>query len=307
VIRWAPGAEYEPGGSVVVDMTTNGPTSTKRSVLDSVEPVHTYEGAGFGVFRPFPQQRFEFLDPFLLLDEMEPRTLAPGEAKGAPDHPHRGFETVTYILEGEFEHLDSAGNHGRITPGDVQWMTAGAGIVHSEMPSTKLQSEGGSLHGFQLWVNLPAADKMIRPRYQSLTASEIPVVEGDGWKARVISGSLAGVDGLASTHTPVTYAHVTVEPGRTATFEFPEDQNVGTYVFRGGERRFTAWRREAGAVSLEAGADEALEVLVMAGRPLGEPVARYGPFVMNTRQQLVDAVDDFNAGRMGTIVAEGRA
>jgi redox-sensitive bicupin YhaK (pirin superfamily) len=281
--------------------------SQGRPVLGSVEPIHTYEGAGFGVYRPFPQAAFEFLDPFLLLDEMEPRTLAPGEAKGAPDHPHRGFETVTYILEGEFEHLDSAGNHGRITPGDVQWMTAGAGIVHSEMPSTTLQREGGSLHGFQLWVNLPAADKMIRPRYQSLTAAEIPVAHGDGWTARVISGSLGGVDGAARTHTPVTYAHVTVDAGRTATLDFPADQNVGAYVFRGDERRFVAWRAAPGAVELRARDDQPLDVLLMAGKPLNEPVARYGPFVMNTRQQLVDAVEDFNAGRMGTITAEGRA
>jgi quercetin 2,3-dioxygenase len=287
-------------------MTTNG-VRTPRSVLDSVEPVHTYEGAGFGVHRPFPQAALELLDPFLLLDEMEPRTLAPGEAKGAPDHPHRGFETVTYILEGEFEHRDSQGNEGRMTPGDVQWMTAGAGIVHSEMPSARLQTEGGPLHGFQLWVNLPAADKMIRPRYQAIAAADIPVVDGDGWRARVISGTLAGVDGVATTHTPVTYAHVTVEPARTATFEFPEDENVGAYVFRGADRRFTAWHREAGPIELVAGADEPLEVLLLAGRPLNEPVARYGPFVMNTRQQLVDAVDDFNAGRMGSIVAEGRA
>src|SRR5690606_8989780 len=139
--------------SVVVDMTT------LRPVGGEVEPIHTFEGAGFGVFRPFPPAGAERLDPFLLLDEMEPRSLAPGDAKGAPDHPHRGFETVTYMLEGEFEHRDSQGNQGRIGPGDVQWMTAGAGIVHSEMPSTRLQREGGTIHGFQLWVNLPATDK----------------------------------------------------------------------------------------------------------------------------------------------------
>jgi redox-sensitive bicupin YhaK (pirin superfamily) len=238
---------------------------------------------------------------------MEPRTLAPGEAVGAPDHPHRGFETVTYLLEGEFEHRDSQGNAGTLTPGDVQWMTAGAGIVHSEMPSTRLQTEGGTLHGFQLWVNLPAADKMARPRYQAITASEIPVVEGDGWQARVISGSLGGVDGVATTHTPVTYAHVTVEPGATAAFTFPEDHNVGAYVFRGADRRFVAWRRESGAIVLTAGPDVPLDALVLAGRPLNEPVARYGPFVMNTRQQLVEAFEDFEAGRMGSIAAEGRA
>jgi len=279
--------------------------TTIRPVLAEYEPIHTYEGAGFGVFRPFPQPGLDLLDPFLLLDEMEPRTLSPGEAKGAPDHPHRGFETVTYILDGEFEHLDSQGNHGRITPGDIQWMTAGAGIVHSEMPSARLQAEGGSLHGFQLWVNLPAADKMITPRYQALAAADIPVASGDGWTARVISGSFEGVDGAASTHTPVTYAHVTIDAGRTATFHIPQDQNVGAYVFRGGERRFVVWERDAGAIELTAG-DEPLEALVMAGRPLNEPVARYGPFVMNDRRQLVAAFEDYQAGRMGTILAEGR-
>jgi redox-sensitive bicupin YhaK (pirin superfamily) len=287
-------------------MTTNS-SARRRTSLDPVEPVHTFEGAGFGVYRPFPQAHLEMLDPFLLLDEMEPRTLAPGEAKGAPDHPHRGFETVTYILDGEFEHRDSQGNHGQMNPGDVQWMTAGAGIVHSEMPSTRLQTEGGHLHGFQLWVNLPAADKMIQPRYQAITADRIPLVEGEGWRARVIAGTLAGVEGVAATHTPVTYAHVTVEPGRTATFDLPGDENVGAYVFAGGERRFLAWRREPGSVELTAGADEPLEVLLLAGRPLEEPVARYGPFVMTTRQELVDAVDDFNAGRMGSIAPAGRA
>jgi redox-sensitive bicupin YhaK (pirin superfamily) len=170
-----------------------------------------------------------------------------------------------------------------------------------------LQTDGGTLHGFQLWVNLPAADKMIRPRYQAIAASEIPVANGDGWRARVISGSLAGVTGVASTHTPVTYAHVTVEPGRVASFEFPADHNVGAYIFHGADRRLVVWRREAGTVDLVAGDDEPLEVLLLAGRPLSEPVARYGPFVMNTRQQLIDAVDDFNAGRMGSIAAEGKA
>jgi quercetin 2,3-dioxygenase len=280
--------------------------TTIRRVLGEHEPIHTFEGAGFGVFRPFPHAGLDLLDPFLLLDEMEPSTLDPGEAKGAPDHPHRGFETVTYILEGEFEHLDSQGNRGRITPGDVQWMTAGAGIVHSEMPSTRLQTEGGRLHGFQLWVNLRAADKRITPRYQALRADEIPVARGDGWTARVISGTFAGTRGPAATHTPVTYAHVTLDAGRRATFDVPGDENVAAYVFRGGPRRLVVWERTEGAVELIAD-DEPLEALVMAGRPLGEPVARYGPFVMNDRAQLVEAFEDYQAGRMGAIVAEGRA
>jgi redox-sensitive bicupin YhaK (pirin superfamily) len=281
--------------------------TTIRPVLAEVEPVHTFEGAGFGVFRPFPQAGLELLDPFLLLDEMEPRVLRPGEAKGAPDHPHRGFETVTYMLEGEFEHRDSQGHHGVLTAGDVQWMTAGAGIVHSEMPSERLQRDGGRLHGFQLWVNLPAADKMLRPRYQALTASEIPVVSGEGWQARVIAGELGGVTGPAATHTPVTYAHLTVEPGATARFSFPDDENVGAYLFDGsGGRRFVVWQRSAGDVVLEAG-DAHLDALLLAGRPLNEPIARYGPFVMSDQRQLIDAFEDYQAGRMGEILAEGRA
>jgi redox-sensitive bicupin YhaK (pirin superfamily) len=279
--------------------------TTIRPVLAELEPIHTFEGAGFGVFRPFPQPGLDLLDPFLLLDEMEPRTLSPGEAKGAPDHPHRGFETVTYILDGEFEHRDSHGHHGRITPGDIQWMTAGAGIVHSEMPSERLQREGGNLHGFQLWVNLPAADKMITPRYQSLDAAEIPVAQGEGWTARVIAGSFAGVDGVADTHTPVVYAHVTIEAGRRATFDIPADHNVAAYVFGGAARRFVVWERREGSIELAAG-DEPLEVLVLAGRPLNEPVARYGPFVMNDRRQLLEAFEDYQAGRMGTILAQGQ-
>lgn len=286
--------------------------TTTRSIRAEVTPVHTYEGAGFGVFRPFPQPGLDLLDPFLLLDEMEPRSLAPGAAKGAPDHPHRGFETVTYMLEGEFEHRDSQGNRGTIRSGDVQWMTAGAGIVHSEMPSERLQREGGTIHGFQLWVNLPATDKMITPRYQSLRAEHIPVVEGDGWRARVISGTFAGVEGIATTHTPVTYAHVTVDPGATARFDLPADHNVGAYLFRGtpgspSGRRFVVWQREPGAIELTASEDAPLDALVLAGRPLNEPVARYGPFVMNDRRQLIEAFEDYQSGRMGSIVAEGVA
>ena len=274
------------GRGVVVDMTTK----RSRPVLDRYEPIHTYEGAGFGVFRPFPQPGWTSSIRSSCSTRWSRGRSSPGEAKGAPDHPHRGFETVTYILDGEFEHLDSQGNHGRITPGDVQWMTAGAGIVHSEMPSAALQRRRREPPRVPA-VGEPArrADKMITPRYQALAAADIPVASGDGWTARVISGSFEGVDGAASTHTPVTYAHVTIDAGRTATFHIPQDQNVGAYVFRGGERRFVVWERDAGAIELTAG-DEPLEALVMAGRPLNEPVARYGPFVMNDRRQLVDGV-----------------
>ncbi|MGH9027781.1 MAG: pirin family protein, partial [Acidimicrobiia bacterium] len=161
---------------------------SSRSATRVVDTGRTFEGEGFEVRRAFPTPNLDMIDPFLLLDEMGPSEHAPGDAKGAPDHPHRGFETVTYLLDGAFEHRDSAGNAGRLGPGDVQWMTAGAGVVHSEMPATELRDRGGRLHGFQLWVNLPAAEKMKPPHYQEIPAADIPVVRRDGVTARVIAG-----------------------------------------------------------------------------------------------------------------------
>src|SRR5258705_5184184 len=156
-----------------------------RTVSGIINSVETLEGGGFLVHRPSPTYALADFDPFLLLDEMGPIDLRPGEAKGAPDHPHRGFETVTYVLEGGFEHEDSAGNAGKLAAGDLQWMTAGAGVVHSEMPSRELQSRGGRVHGVQLWVNLPRADKMMAPRYQQVPGASIPVAEADGVHLRV--------------------------------------------------------------------------------------------------------------------------
>src|SRR5215472_193451 len=171
---------------------------TIRSVRDVVPAIETLEGAGFLVHRPFPTSDLDYFDPFLLLDEMGPANLAPGEAKGAPDHPHRGFETVTYLLSGSMEHKDSRGNRGKLTPGDVQWMTAGSGVVHSEMPAASFSQTGGRMHGFQLWVNLPARDKMMAPRYQEIPASRIPVGRtADGTVAvRVIAGKSLGAEAV---------------------------------------------------------------------------------------------------------------
>ena len=279
---------------------------------------HQLEGAGFGVFRPFPSASLEMLDPFLLLDEMEPVVHRPGSAVGAPDHPHRGFETVTYVLDGEVEHRDSMGNTGLIGPGEVQWMTAGAGIVHSEMPSTRLQTEGGRVHGFQLWVNLPAELKRSTPRYQGLAADELPTVAGDGWRAVVIAGSILGADGPATTHTEIAYAHVELDPGVELGIESPADHNAGAYVFAGHAlagpenqpvptRHLAVWAAGRGPLTLATppDVDEPAEILVMTGRPIAEPVARYGPFVMNTRDELIEAIEDFQAGRMGTIAPVG--
>ena len=283
-----------------------------RTVANVVDAVQTLEGAGFVVHRPFPTERLDHLDPFLLLDEMGPMELGPGEAEGAPDHPHRGFETVTYLLEGEFVHADSQCNTGRLAPGDVQWMTAGDGVVHSEMPAEKIRRDGGRVHGFQLWVNLPRADKRMRPRYQDVRASSIPVAESADGKVRVrvIAGEALGKRAVIDTRTPIFYLHFSLQPGGRHTQPAPRDHNVFAYVVEGaietGGRRV---RKGQMAVfgpgdAVELGADGAAEVLLLGGRPLGEPVARHGPFVMNSRQELQEAFDDFRAGRMGSIPAE---
>ncbi|HEX6835745.1 MAG TPA: pirin family protein [Polyangia bacterium] len=283
-----------------------------RTVANVVDAVQTLEGAGFVVHRPFPTERLDHLDPFLLLDEMGPMELGPGEAEGAPDHPHRGFETVTYLLEGEFVHADSQGNTGRLQPGDVQWMTAGDGVVHSEMPTEKIRREGGRVHGFQLWVNLPRADKRMRPRYQDVPAAKIPVAESADGKVRVrvIAGEALGKRAVIDTRTPIFYLHFSLQPGARHTQPTASDHNVFAYVVEGaiesGGRRV-----EQGQMAIfgpgdavELAADEATEVLLVGGKPLGEPVARYGPFVMNSRQELQEAFADFRAGRMGAIPAE---
>jgi redox-sensitive bicupin YhaK (pirin superfamily) len=287
-----------------------------RTVGSVVDGVETFEGEGFLVRRPFPRSGFSFFDPFLLLDEMGPMDLAPGEAKGAPDHPHRGFETVTYMLSGRMEHKDSQGNAGRLGPGDVQWMTAGAGVVHSEMPEREFAREGGRMHGFQLWVNLPASDKLTRPRYQEIPAEGIPVaVSEDGLvTVRVIAGEALGARAVIETRTPIFYLHYTIKPGGSVTQLVPEGFNVFAYLIDG-EGRFGSDSRAArdgqmvifdsegedARVSNPTDAGEDLNVLLIGGQPLGEPVARYGPFVMNTEAEIYQAFDDFRSGRMGSI------
>lgn len=287
--------------------------------VTSVVPAHRQlEGAGFAVYRPFPTTGFDMLDPFLMLDEKEPQVYAPGEAKGAPDHPHRGFETVSYVLDGETEHSDSLGNRGIIRTGDVQWMTAGDGIVHCEMPSERIQREGGRTHGFQVWVNLPSHLKRTTPRYQSIEAADIPIAAGAGWQAKVIAGDILGVTGPAGTHTPIVYAHLTIAPGATLDVELPSDHQAGVYVFDGAgevgadarpvaQHELAVLAAEPGGIRLAAPSDAAqpVEALLLAGVPIGEPVARHGPFVMNSRDELIEAVEDFQAGRMGTIAPLG--
>lgn len=293
-------------------------TDAARSVTQIVRASSTLEGGGFEVYRPFPGPALDWADPFLLLDEMAPNVVEPGEAVGAPAHPHRGFETVTYILRGEVEHRDSAGNHGLIGPGDVQWMTAGDGIVHSEMPSTRIQTEGGVGHGLQLWVNLPGSLRRTTPRYQALTARDITSTSGEGWTAEIVAGKILGAEGPAETHTPIGYARVTIQPGTTLRIPTTEGHTALVYAFGGAgtagsteeplsTNHLAVFDRTGGDVVLSVAedADHALDCLVLTGEPINEPMARYGPFVMNTNDELHEAVADFNAGRMGSIPATG--
>lgn len=284
-----------------------------RSVVRVVNGVVTHEGEGFQVRRPFPTPALADFDPFLLLDEMGPMSLAPGEAKGAPDHPHRGFETVTYMLAGRMDHRDSQGNQGSIGPGDVQWMTAGAGVVHSEMPAKELLEKGGWMHGFQLWVNLPKKDKMMRPRYQEIPSERIPKVQVDRSVVRVIAGEAFDARAVIETRTPLLYFHVTMAPAARLQLPVPYDHNVFAYV-TGGRGRFGAERRvvtegtavlfgpHGADVFVEAGSS--LDFLLIGGVPLREPVVRYGPFAMNTKDEIAQAFEDFRSGKMGTIPAE---
>jgi hypothetical protein len=282
-----------------------------RSVLQSYPGERAIEGGGFPVRRPFPTARAPLFDPFLLLDEMGPVEYPPGRAVGAPDHPHRGFETVTYVLRGRMQHKDSAGHSGSLGPGDVQWMTAGSGVVHSEMPEDSFQKTGGTMHGFQLWVNLPARDKMIRPRYQEIPAAQIPEATSEGVKVRIIAGEAMGKRAVIDTHTPMTYLHYTVRPGASFEQAIPRGHTTVAWVFRGrgtagAENRpvrsgeLLVWSDDGDTVRMGA-TDAVVELLLLAGQPIGEPVARYGPFVMNTEEEIVQAVRDYREGRMGRI------
>jgi hypothetical protein len=278
------------------------------------------EGEGFPVRRAFAGVDLAELDPFVHMDQMGEVEYAPGEPKGTPWHPHRGFETVTYIIDGIFEHQDSNGGGGVITNGDTQWMTAGAGILHIERPPDHLVASGGLFHGTQLWVNLPSAEKWAPPRYQDLRATEVSLLaSGDaGALVRVIAGDLSGHLGPGQTYTPMTYLHATVSPGARLELPWREDFNALAYVLAGAgsvgaERHPISTGQLAvfgpgDAILVEAAGAQAsrfptLEVLLLGGRPIREPVAWYGPFVMNTKAELLQAFEDYQAGRLGTIPA----
>jgi redox-sensitive bicupin YhaK (pirin superfamily) len=279
-----------------------------------------YEGEGFPVRRAFAGVPLNELDPFIHLDQMGEVDYAPGEPKGTPWHPHRGFETVTYMIDGIMDHQDSLGGGGTITNGDTQWMTAGQGILHIEAPPEQLVTSGGLFHGLQLWVNLPRAAKMITPKYQDIRGRESALIttHDGGSLIRIIAGSIAGHQGPGSTFTPINLAHVTLQPGAQLDLPWQPDYNALVYVLAGrgtvgAERRpiqigqLAAFGPgDAIRVSADATQDAnipAMELFVMGGRPIREPVAHYGPFVMNTKEELAQAFEDFNKGRLGVIPA----
>jgi redox-sensitive bicupin YhaK (pirin superfamily) len=299
--------------------------ATVRPAIGVVDAPRMLEGAGFEVRRAFAGIDLRYADPFLLFDHMGAVEYAPGEAKGAPDHPHRGFETVTYMLDGVIEHRDSNGGGGLITDGATQWMTAGAGIVHSELPTDEIVRKGGLFHGAQLWVNLPKAEKWSPPQYQDIDADRVAMVasEDAGAIVRLIAGELAGFRGPGSTHTPITYVHATVSSGARLLLPWRPDFNALVYVLAGSGTVGSEGRPiregqlavlgdgEALALAADAAQMDArsstLEALLLGGLPIREHIAWYGPFVMNTKEEIVQAIEDFRAGRMGSIPAKPSA
>jgi quercetin 2,3-dioxygenase len=296
------------------------PDAAERPVRSVTTAPSGFEGEGFPVRRAFAGVHLRDLDPFVHLDQMGEVEYAPGEPKGTPWHPHRGFETVTYMIDGIFDHQDSLGGGGRITDGDTQWMTAGAGILHIEAPPEQLVVSGGLFHGLQLWVNLPAAKKFSPPRYQDIRGKEATLLASHdgGALLRLIAGAIDGHTGPGSTHTPITLLHATVSPGARLVLPWRRDFNALVYVLAGrgtvgAERRPVSTGQlalfgrgdflSAGAATHQDSHTPRLELFVLGGQPIREPVAQYGPFVMNTREELIQAMADFQAGRLGVIPA----
>jgi len=298
------------------------PGFADRAVVSLTTAPTGFEGEGFPVRRAFAGVDLKALDPFIHMDQMGEVEYAPGEPKGTPWHPHRGFETVTYMIDGIFEHSDSNGGGGTITNGDTQWMTAGAGILHIEKPPEALVMSGGLFHGVQLWVNLPASMKMATPRYQDLRSGQVGLLSSadGGALVRVIAGEVAGHNGPGSTHTPITLVHATISPGAQLTLPWRPDFNALVYSLSGrgsvgaGDARrplnsgqlAVLGQGQTLTVSADTQQDArtpALDVFILGGQPIREPIAAHGPFVMNTRAELVQAFEDFQAGRLGSIPA----
>ena len=297
-------------------------TDTERPVRSITTGPRGYEGEGFPVVRAFAGVSTAALDPFVHMDQMGEVEYQPGEPRGTDWHPHRGFETVTYMIDGRFAHQDSHGGGGLITDGATQWMTAGAGILHIETPPAELVESGGLFHGIQLWINLPKQDKFATPRYQAIEGTDVALLSSDdgGALIRVIAGQLDGHRGPGVTHTPITMAHSTIQPGARLNIPWDRDYNALVYVLSGrGSVGPIAHPIQQGQLVVLGPGDRitvaaapsqesrrpALEVLILGGRPIREPVVHYGPFVMNTKAELIEALEDFQAGKFGSVPPNG--
>ena len=293
------------------------PERRERRVKSITTAPTGHEGEGFPVRRAFYGVSLADLDPFIHMDQMGEVHYAPYEPKGTPWHPHRGFETVTYMIDGTFLHQDSHGGGGVIQNGSTQWMTAGRGILHIETPPEDLVVRGGLFHGIQLWVNLPSRSKMIEPAYQNLEAEHVTLLSSDdgGALIRLIAGDLGGHKGPGSTRTPIVLVHATIAPGAQMTLPWNANYNALAYVLAGSgivgmesapvKRGQLAMFVDGDSITLRGGANETLEVLLLGGEPIGEPVAAYGPFVMNTKAELQQAFEDFQRGLLGVIPEDG--
>ena len=296
---------------------TTEPTAVARRVKQVVTAPEGFEGEGFPVRRAFAGVDLRDLDPFIHMDQMGAVDYGPYEPRGTDWHPHRGFETVTYILDGTFLHQDSHGGGGTITNGATQWMTAGAGVLHIETPPEELVVSGGLFHGVQLWVNLPGKDKMVAPRYQSLEGEQVSLVASadGGTLVRIIAGDLGGHRGPGATYTPITVAHATVAAGAQLVVPWDPAFNALAYALEGvgtaGDERHPIRRGQLAVfgpgdtMTFTASPTQSLDILLLGGQPIREPVAAYGPFVMNTKAQLIEAFDDYKAGRLGRVPADG--
>lgn len=298
-------------------LPTVAPDALNRSVRAITTAPQGFEGEGFPVRRAFAGISKAALDPFIMMDQMGEVNYGPYEPRGTDWHPHRGFETVTYIMDGAFIHQDSHGGGGVIKDGDTQWMTAGGGILHIETPPESLVIQGGLFHGLQLWVNLPSRKKMISPAYQNLEAGLVPLLTTSdaGTLIRLIAGDLGDTKGPGSTHSPIVMAHATLSPGARMVLPWNPQFNALAYGLKGSG--FVGTDRHAfnlgqavvfgdgDVITIEAGTKEPFDVILLGGEPIGEPVEQYGPFVMNTRAELQQAFDDYQRGRLGVVPANG--
>jgi redox-sensitive bicupin YhaK (pirin superfamily) len=282
--------------------------SQPRSALRVIDSHYAEPAPGLRVLRPFPGPDLDYASPFLMLDHFGPERIRPGDEGGLNPHPHRGFETVTFLFQGAMEHHDSSGGHGQLRAGGVQWMTAGSGIVHAEYREKEFARTGGVLEGVQLWVNLPRKFKMEAPHYQDLPAEKFAVAKFPGGEARVVAGDVLGARGPAVSYTPIIAAHVKLEAGASVELPVPASFNAYVYAVRGSGRTSTVgfaknqlveYRGDGGSVEVTASED--LDFLLLAGEPIDEPVVSWGPFVMNTREEIIQARDDYLAGRMGRL------